>query len=141
MLVGVDVADLADRGLPVRSRAGGHARGDFVRRRVAGFVPLGMLSDAVPTRMLMTSGALLAAVATGSSVSLNAVSVFVVSRAHEGLASGGWCSRAPRALDDATAEAPRLGLPRPLFAKRTGLRVDLRQCCPLFAKANDPSAT
>jgi len=43
------------------------------------------LSDAVPTLTLMTSGALLAAVATGSSVSLNEVSVFVVSRALEGL--------------------------------------------------------
>jgi len=85
VLVGMYIADLADRGLPVGAGQVGTLAAISFGAELLGCVPLGMLSDAVPTLTLMTSGALLAAVATGSSVSLNEVSVFVVSRALEGL--------------------------------------------------------
>ncbi len=39
---------------------------------LVGAVPLGLLADAVPTRMLMTGGVLLAALATGKAPALKA---------------------------------------------------------------------
>ena len=73
-----------------------------------GAVPLGMLSDAVSTRVLMTSGALLAALATLLFGVTHDVRLFVVSRALEGLAAAAGVPALLAYLTDATADDPRL---------------------------------
>ena len=90
-----------------------------------GAVPLGMLSDAVSARTLMTSGALLAALATLLFGVTHDVSVFVMSRALEGLAAAAGVPALLAYLTDATADDPRFArqgdeLLRTLVAGRPG---------------------
>ena len=73
-----------------------------------GAVPLGMLSDALSARTMMTSGALLAALATLLFGVTQDVSLFVVSRAIEGLAAAAGVPALLAYLTDATADDPRL---------------------------------
>jgi MFS family permease len=73
-----------------------------------GAVPLGMLSDAVPARALMTGGALLAALATFLFGITHEAGVFVMSRALEGLAAAAGVPALLAHLTDATAGDHRL---------------------------------
>jgi len=75
---------------------------------LVGAVPLGMLSDAVPVRVLMTGGAALAAVATWMFGLTQQVSVFAMSRALEGLAAAAGVPPLLAYLTDATASDARL---------------------------------
>lgn len=108
VLVGVYVADLADRGLPMGPGLVGTLAAISFGAELLGAVPLGMLSDAVPARTLMTSGALLAALATWLFGITEAVSIFVMSRALEGLAAAAGVPALLAHLTDATAESRRL---------------------------------
>jgi MFS family permease len=67
-----------------------------------------MLSDAVPARTLMTSGALLAALAAWLFGLTEAASIFVMSRALEGLAAAAGVPALLAHLTDATAASRRL---------------------------------
>ena len=108
VLVGVYIADLADRGLPIGAGLVGMLAAISFGAELLGAVPLGMLSDAVPARTLMTSGALLAALATWLFGVTQDVSVFVVSRALEGLAAAAGVPALLAHLTDATAVDHRL---------------------------------
>ncbi len=93
VLVGVYIADLANRGPDIGAGLVGTLAVISFGAELLGAVPLGMLSDAVSSRALMTSGALLAALATLLFGMTQDVSVFVVSRALEGLAPQPACQR------------------------------------------------
>ncbi len=108
VLVGVYIADLADRGLPIGAGLVGTLAAISFGAELLGAVPLGMLSDAVPARTLMTSGALLAALATWLFGVTQEVSVFVASRALEGLAAAAGVPALLAHLTDATAKNRRL---------------------------------
>jgi MFS family permease len=108
VLVGVYIADLVDRGLPMGAGLVGTVAAISFGAELLGAVPLGMLSDALPARTLMTSGALLAALATWLFGITEAVSVFVISRALEGLAAAAGVPALLAHLTDATAESRRL---------------------------------
>src|SRR5262245_34242309 len=64
VLVGVYIADLASRGFNMGAGLVGTLAAISFGAELAGAVPLGVLSDAVSARALMTGGALLAALAT-----------------------------------------------------------------------------
>lgn len=108
VLVGVYIADLVDRGLPLGAGLVGTLAAISFGAELLGAVPLGMLSDAVPARTLMTSGALLAALATWLFGLTDAVGIFVMSRALEGLAAAAGVPALLAHLTDATAGSRRL---------------------------------
>jgi MFS family permease len=104
----VYIADLANRGLPLGAGLVGTLAAISFGAELLGAVPLGMLADAVPTRTLMTSGALLAALGVWLFGLTQDVSVFVVSRTLEGLAAAAGMPALLAHLTDATAADPRL---------------------------------
>jgi MFS family permease len=108
VLVGVYVADLANRGLGIGAGLVGILAAISFGAELLGAVPLGMLSDAVSTRALMTSGALLAALATLLFGVTQDVSFFVLSRTLEGLAAAAGVPALLAYLTDATAGNRRL---------------------------------
>jgi MFS family permease len=108
VLVGVYIAGLVDRGLPLGAGVVGALAAISFGAELLGAVPLGMLSDAVPARTMMTSGALLAALATWLFGITEAVSIFVMSRALEGLAAAAGVPALLAHLTDATAHSGRL---------------------------------
>ena len=108
VLVGVYIADLANRGLEIGAGLVGTLAAISFGAELLGAVPLGMLSDAVSARVLMTSGALLAALATLLFGVTQDVRLFVVSRALEGLAAAAGVPALLAYLTDATADDPRL---------------------------------
>jgi MFS family permease len=108
VLVGVYIADLANRGLDIGAGLVGTLAAISFGAELVGAVPLGMLSDAVSARALMTGGALLAGVATLLFGVTQDVSLFVVSRALEGLAAAAGVPALLAYLTDATAEDSRL---------------------------------
>ena len=103
VLVGIYLADLAGRGFGVGAGLVGTLAAISFGAELVGAVPLGMLSDAVSTRVLMTCGALLAAVATLLFGITHDPGVFVVSRALEGLAAAASVPALLAHLADATA--------------------------------------
>jgi MFS family permease len=108
VLVGVYIADLANRGLDIGPGLVGTLAAISFGAELLGAVPLGMLSDAMSARALMTSGALLAAVATLLFGVTQDVSLFVVSRALEGLAAAAGVPALLGYLTDVTADDHRL---------------------------------
>lgn len=103
VLVGVYVADLAGRGFSMGAGLVGTLAAISFGAELLGAVPLGMLSDAVSTRTLMTGGALLAALATFLFGVTHEAGVFVMSRALEGLAAAAGVPALLAHLTDATA--------------------------------------
>ena len=108
VLVGVYVADLAGRGFNMGAALVGTLAAISFGAELLGAVPLGMLSDAVPARTLMTGGALLAALATFLFGVTHEAGVFVMSRALEGLAAAAGVPALLAYLTDATAGDQRL---------------------------------
>lgn len=108
VLVGVYIAGLANRGLDIGAGLVGTLAAISFGAELLGAVPLGMLSDRVPARAVMTSGALLAALATWPFGVTQEASVFVVSRALEGLAAAAGVPALLAYLTDATADDHRL---------------------------------
>ncbi len=108
VLVGVYVADLAGRGFNMGAALVGTLAAMSFGAELLGAIPLGMLSDAVAARTLMTGGALLAAVATFFFGITHEAGVFVLSRALEGLAAAAGVPALLAHLTDATAGDHRL---------------------------------
>jgi len=108
VLVGVYIADLANRGRDIGAGLVGTLAAISFGAEMLGAVPLGMLSDAVSARALMTTGALLAALATLLFGMTQDVSLFVVSRGLEGLAAAAGVPALLAYLTDATANDHRL---------------------------------
>jgi MFS family permease len=103
VLVGVYVADLAGRDLNVGAGLAGTLAAISFGAELLGAVPLGVLSDAVSARTLMTGGALLAALATFLFGVTHETGVFVISRSLEGLAAAASVPALLAHLTDATA--------------------------------------
>jgi MFS family permease len=104
VLVGLYVADLAGRGFSLGTGWVGTLAAISFGAELLGAVPLGVLSDAVSARGLMTAGALLAALATFLFGVTHDTGVFVVSRALEGVAAAAGVPALLAHLTDATAE-------------------------------------
>ena len=103
VLVGVYIADLAARGFNMGAGLVGTLAAISFGAELAGAVPLGVLSDAVSARALMTGGALLAALATLLFGITHETSIFLISRALEGLAAAASVPALLAHLTDATA--------------------------------------
>jgi len=80
VLVGIYVADLASHGFNIGAGLVGTLAAISFGAELIGAVPLGVLSDAVSARTLMTGGALLAALATFLFGVTHEVGVFIMSR-------------------------------------------------------------
>jgi MFS family permease len=104
VLVGVYVADLANRGFTMGAGLVGTLAAISFGAELIGAVPLGMLSDMVSARTLMTGGAMLAALATFLFGVTHDAGVFVISRALEGLAAATGVPALLAHLTDATAD-------------------------------------
>ena len=104
VLVGVYVADLANRGFTMGAGLVGTLAAISFGAELIGAVPLGMLSDAVSARTLMIGSAVLAALATFLFGVTHDASVFVMSRALEGLAAAAGVPALLAHLTDATAD-------------------------------------
>lgn len=87
ILVGLYLADLANRGSKVDAAIVGTLGAISFLAELIGALPMGMLSDAFAPRWLMVAGALLGAVATQLFGMSGMVSIFFVARALEGLAA------------------------------------------------------
>src|SRR6266704_2330664 len=85
VLVGLYLADLANRGRQVDAALVGTLGAVSFSAELLSALPMGMLSDAIAPRALMTGGALLGAVATQMFGMTGWVSIFFVSRTIEGL--------------------------------------------------------
>jgi MFS family permease len=103
VLVGVFIAELANRGRPVGAGLVGTLAALSFGVELLAAIPLGMLSDVVPARAVMTGGALLAGIATWMFGLTQATSVFVLSRALEGLAAAAIVPALLAHLTDETA--------------------------------------
>ena len=108
VLVAVSIADLAERGYDLGAGVVGTLAAIAFGTELLGAVPLGLLSDAVSTRMVMTSGAVLAALATWLFGLSHDLRLFVVSRALEGVAAAAGVPALLAYLTEATADDPRL---------------------------------
>jgi MFS family permease len=85
ILVGLYLAELANLGSPIGPAVAGTLGAVAFGSELIGAVPMGVLSDALAPRGLMTAGALLAAAATQLFGLTGTVSIFFLSRALEGL--------------------------------------------------------
>ena len=85
VLVGLYLADLANRGAHVNAALVGTLGAVSFGAELLFAVPTGMLSDAIAPRALMTSGALLAAAATQMFGMSRWVGIFFLSRTIEGI--------------------------------------------------------
>lgn len=85
VLVGLYLADLADRGFGVNPALVGTLGAVSFASELAGGVPMGVASDALAPRALMTSGALLGALATQLFGISSRPAIFFLSRTVEGL--------------------------------------------------------
>jgi MFS family permease len=88
VLAGVYLADLAQRGFDVGVALAGTLAAMSFGAELVSAVPLGMLADVLPARLLMTGSALLAALAALLFAVSHRIEVLVVSRTLEGLAAG-----------------------------------------------------
>src|SRR5260370_2887455 len=104
VLVGLYLADLANRGARLDAALVGILGAMSFGAELLFAVPAGMLSDAMAPRALMTGGALLGAVATQMFGMSGWVSIFFLSRAIEGL---GAAAGAPPLLGPITAATER----------------------------------
>jgi MFS family permease len=107
VLVGIYIAELANHGRPLGAGLVGTLAAISFGVELVGAVPLGMLSDAVPARALMTSGAALAGFATWMFGLTQQVGVFAISRALEGLAAAAGVPPLLAYLTDETATDAR----------------------------------
>jgi MFS family permease len=80
VLVGLYLADLANHGFPISAALVGTLGAVSFGAELIGAVPMGIASDAIPPRALMTLGSLLGAVATQLFGLSGSVQIFFVSR-------------------------------------------------------------
>jgi MFS family permease len=103
VLVGLYLASLASQGMNVGAGLAGTLAAISFGTELLGAVPLGLLSDVMPVRTVMTGGALLAAVATVVFGMTHDIGVFVLSRALEGVAAAAGVPSLLAYLTDVTA--------------------------------------
>jgi MFS family permease len=108
VLVGLYLADLANHGLPVTAALAGTLGAVSFGAELIGAVPLGLASDAIAPRALMTSGALLGAIATQLFGISSRTSVFFMSRTSEGIGAAGVAPSLLAHLTDVTDGNPSL---------------------------------
>lgn len=87
VLVGLYLADLANHGSPIGAGLVGTLGAVSFAAEIVGALPLGVASDAVSPRGLMTAGSILGAAATQLFGMSGLVGVFFLSRSLEGLAA------------------------------------------------------
>jgi MFS family permease len=87
VLVGAYLADLNARGVPMSAAIVGGLAATSFGAELLGAIPLGVLSDFVPVRVLMSAGAMLAGIATLTFRFTHNVHIFIASRVLEGLAA------------------------------------------------------
>ncbi len=85
VLVGLYLADLANHGSPIGAALVGTLGAISFAAELIGAAPMGIASDAIAPRALMTGGSLLGAVATQLFGMSGLVSIFFLSRSLEGL--------------------------------------------------------
>jgi MFS family permease len=108
VLVGLYLADLANRGAAVSAALVGTLGAISFGTELLFAVPTGMLSDAIAPRALMTSGALLGAAATQMFGITGLVSIFFVSRAIEGIGAAAGAPPLLAHITDVTDPDPAL---------------------------------
>jgi MFS family permease len=108
VLVGIYVADLANCGLSVDAALVGLLSAMSFGAELVGAIPMGVIADAVAPRVLMSGGALVAALATALFGMTRDDRVFFVSRALEGLAAAAIVPALLAHLVDATADSDGL---------------------------------
>jgi MFS family permease len=106
VLVGLYLADLANRGAHVDAALAGTLGAVSFGAELLFAVPMGMLSDAIAPRALMTGGALLGAVATQMFGMTGWVSIFFLSRAIEGLGAAAGVPPLLAHITDITEQDP-----------------------------------
>jgi MFS family permease len=104
VLVGTYIADLASRGFPIGAGFVGVLATTSFAAELVGAMPLGLLSDMMSVRVIMTIGALLAAMATVLFRITHDVNIFVLSRALEGFAAAATVPPLLAYITDATAD-------------------------------------
>lgn len=108
ILVGLYLAGLANRGAPVGAALAGTLGAVSFGAELLGSVPMGLLSDAVAPRALMTCGALLGAAATQLFGMTGSPGIFFVSRTAEGLGAAAGVPPLLAHLTDVTGGDPAL---------------------------------
>src|SRR5262245_9506518 len=108
VLVGVYVADLANRGFPVDAALVGLLSAVSFGAELVGAIPMGVVADAIGPRALMAGGAIVAALATMLFGLTRDTRLFFVSRALEGLAAAASVPALLAHVVDATAGDGRL---------------------------------
>jgi MFS family permease len=108
VLVGLYLADLANRGARVTAALVGTLGAVSFGAELLFSVPAGMLSDAIAPRALMTSGAILAAAATQMFGMSRWVSIFFLSRTIEGIGAAAGAPPLLAHITDVTDRDPAL---------------------------------
>ncbi len=108
VLVGLYLAELANRGFRVTAALAGTLGAVSFAAELIGAVPLGLASDAIAPRALMTGGALLGAVATQLFGITSRTGVFFLSRTLEGVGAAGVAPSLLAHLTDVTDGNPSL---------------------------------
>jgi MFS family permease len=108
VLVGLYLAELANRGFRVTAALAGTLGAISFAAELIGAVPLGLASDAIAPRALMTGGALLGAVATQLFGITSRTGVFFLSRTLEGVGAAGVAPSLLAHLTDVTDGNPSL---------------------------------
>ena len=108
VLVGLYLADLANRGAPVDAAIAGVLGAVSFGAELLFSVPMGVLSDAVSPRAIMTCGALLGAAATQLFGMSGWVGIFFLSRALEGVGAAAGVPPLLAHITDVTETDPRL---------------------------------
>ena len=108
VLVGLYLAELANRGFRVTAALAGTLGAISFAAELIGAVPLGLASDAIAPRALMTGGALVGAVATQLFGITSRTGVFFLSRTLEGVGPAGVAPSLLAHLTDVTDGNPSL---------------------------------
>jgi MFS family permease len=108
VLVGLYLADLANRGFRVTAALAGTLGAVSFSAELIGAVPLGLASDAIAPRALMTGGALLGALATQLFGISSRTGIFFMSRTLEGVGAAGVAPSLLAHLTDVTDGNPSL---------------------------------
>lgn len=108
VLVGLYLAELAQHGAPVTMALVGMLAAISFAAEVAGALPMGLLSDALSPRLLMTGGAVAGAVATQMFGMSSSTGIFFLSRTGEGMGAAAGVPPMLAHLTDATDRNPTL---------------------------------
>jgi len=108
VLVGLYLAEMAQRGAPVNTALVGTLGAVSFAAEVLGALPMGLLSDALSARVLITGGAVAGAAATQMFGMSGSTGMFFLSRAAEGLGAAAGVPPMLAHLTDVTDRDPSL---------------------------------